>query len=303
MKKALKLFVINHIIIISIAVALGLHGAAGATSMPSQTKQEEPVIQQITDDQKIQGSSLLINGQTLDLKTKPVVFIDDSSAELLSLLNLSNTNNSPYIVIKESSILRPEGISYYLGNEKWTYPSVICCVDNQVRGYMYAEAQTYLESLRYNQPVAEVSYPNILSSPDNVNAKLAAEQFNGAIIKPKQEFSFYSCVNTSLEEGYQEGTVLVETEEGTTETDQQMGGGICKTATLLHKVVDKLGLEETERHNHTEPVSYADPGDDASVSKGGWDYKFINTLDMPIKIVAYQDQDNLVVEIYIVPVI
>lgn len=299
--KMAVMLLINLTIIVSMAAALGVFGAAGAAGKSASIQHEDPQTQQqIKDDQLLQDSSLAINNQTLDLKVKPVLFIDDSCAELLLLLNMSDADKIPYIVIKESSILRPQGIDYYLGNDNWTYPSLICCVDNQVRGYMYAEAKTYLENEKYRHPIAKISYINNQSSPSNVNARLAAEQLNGAVIKPKQEFSFYSCVNT-LEEGYQEGTVFVETEEGITETDQQLGGGICKTATLLHKIVDTLGLEETERHDHSEPVSYAEPGDEAAVSKGGWDYKFINTLDMPIKISAYQDVDYLVIEIYLVP--
>lgn len=288
---------INLAIIICVAVILRFYGVAGAVGMPEPMKKEEIQAVQIEDEQSIQGSSLIINNQTLELSTKPVLFIDESCVELLSLVNFSDTENSPIIVIRESSTLRPQGINYYLGNDKWTYPSVICYVDNHVRGYIYAEARAYLESQQYEQPIAKAKIANSQSLPSNVNARLAAEQLNGAIIKPKQEFSFYSCVNTS-EEGYQEGTVFFETEEGTTETDQQLGGGICKTATLLHNAVSLLGLLETERHRHTEPVSYAQPGDDAAVSKGGWDYKFKNTLDVLIKIVAYQDKEDLVVEIY-----
>lgn len=287
-------------VIISVAVVSCVYAATGASCQPAIVEPEDYQGQQVKDEQVLRESILTINGQTLDLKIKPVLFIDDSCAELLSMPGMSDPEKAPYIVIKEGSALRPQGTDFYTGNASWTYPSLICYSENLVKGYMYAEAKTYLENEKYRHPIAKLRYYNEQSSPDNVNARIAAEQLNGAIIKSKQQFSFYSCVNTS-EEGYRKGTVFVETEEGSTETAQQLGGGICKTATLLHKLVTALGLEEVERHNHSLPVSYANRGDDAAVSKGGWDYKFKNTLEMPIKITAHQHDDYLLIEIYLVP--
>ncbi len=291
----------NILLIIYIVVSLCLYGVSVATSTPSPSQGGDSRIPKLKDDELLQGSVLLINNQTLDLTVRPVLFVDEANLHLLSLVDFSDAAKCPYIVIKENSRIRPQGITYYLGGEKWAYPSYISCVDNQLHGYMYSEAKTYLYQTRYLKPIVKVEFSNVLSNASNTNAMLAARQLTGSIIKPDQEFSFYSCVKTSPEQGYKAGTVLVETEDGNTETDEQFGGGICKTATLLHKAVVLSGFLETERHSHTGRVSYADLGDDAAVSKNDWDYKFVNTRDLPIKIVAYQERDNLVVEIYMVP--
>ena len=72
---------------------------------------------------------------------------------------------------------------------------------------------------------------------------------------------------------------------------EEIGGGICQVSTTLFNAVVKADLEIVERHNHSMPVSYVDNGKDAAVSWGAQDFRFVNSTDEPIYIVAYVSGD------------
>ena len=65
-----------------------------------------------------------------------------------------------------------------------------------------------------------------------------------------------------------------------------IGGGICQVSSTLYNAALLSNMSITNRSNHSFITSYADPGRDATVYYGAIDFKFKNTTNYPVKIVA-----------------
>lgn len=116
----------------------------------------------------------------------------------------------------------------------------------------------------------------------NKNIELASEALEGLIIQPGEEFSFNKATGErSLAKGYKPAGayvngVLVE----------EPGGGVCQVSSTLYNAVVFAGLTTTERHAHSYEPSYVTPGEDAMVSYGGPDMKFVNNSSTAVVIRA-----------------
>ena len=114
------------------------------------------------------------------------------------------------------------------------------------------------------------------------NLVLATKAINGTILQPGEVFSFNETIGkTTRAKGYKPAKIFVRGKEA-----EAMGGGICQVSSTLYNAADYGGMEITERHPHSKKVGYVPDGRDASVSYGGVDLKFRNTLPHPVKIVA-----------------
>ncbi|MCL5795862.1 MAG: VanW family protein, partial [Patescibacteria group bacterium] len=117
---------------------------------------------------------------------------------------------------------------------------------------------------------------NFKGSPANriYNIKLGTELFNGAIIKPGEEFSTMGQLGSVSEaRGFKKELVIKEDR-----TVPEVGGGLCQVSTTLFRAALNAGLEITERSNHKYRVSYYEPpvGLDATIYDPSPDLKFIN---------------------------
>ena len=120
-------------------------------------------------------------------------------------------------------------------------------------------------------------------SPDNRNdnIRLAFSKINGYVLQPGKTFSFNRVVgNRSTKNGFKTAIEYVYGEHV-----EGVGGGVCQASTTVYQAAIQAGLKITERHAHSDSVSYADYGTDATVSdtKGHEkNLKFVNTTDYPI---------------------
>ncbi|MGC6175601.1 VanW family protein [Lacrimispora sp. 38-1] len=118
------------------------------------------------------------------------------------------------------------------------------------------------------------------NSDRNKNIELASTALNGLILQPGEEFSFNKTTGErSSAKGYRPAGaylngVLIE----------EPGGGVCQVSSTLYNAVVFAGLTTTERHAHSYEPSYVTPGEDAMVSFGGPDMKFINNSSSAIAI-------------------
>jgi hypothetical protein len=135
--------------------------------------------------------------------------------------------------------------------------------------------------VKVNLPVCKLlatSSMPVYNDPGSSNMLLAANAINGTVIPPGGEFSFNKVVGPrTAERGYVESLSIYGDN-----WVPDIGGGVCRTSTLLHHAVLKACLKVTERNSHGLPVSYAAPGEDATVAWGELDYRFINTTDKNI---------------------
>lgn len=146
-----------------------------------------------------------------------------------------------------------------------------------------------------------LGYAEIPNPPDGggENAALAALLINGKVVQPGEVFSFNRAVGPrTVSRGFVEGRSVVETVYGP-KLVPDVGGGVCRASTALHLAVLNAGLEVVERHNHSMPVSYAEPGKDAAVAWPYWDFRFRNTAGKLLVIKTRSDYGRLRVELWV----
>ncbi|HWP98699.1 MAG TPA: VanW family protein [Syntrophomonadaceae bacterium] len=122
---------------------------------------------------------------------------------------------------------------------------------------------------------------SIAVSPMNAdNACLAAKYLDGVTVAPGEEFSFNTSVGMrTTDRGFTSGYIASQSRN-----EKAVGGGVCMTASILHQAVKSAGLQVLERHNHCIQISYLPLGEDAAVQYGVEDFRFKNSLGMPLVI-------------------
>lgn len=137
------------------------------------------------------------------------------------------------------------------------------------------------------------------NSNRNENIRLACDALNGTIVNPGQEFSFNDTTGARTEaKGYKPAAAYLNGE-----VVQEPGGGVCQVSSTLYNAVIFAGLKSTERHAHSYEPSYVTPGEDAAVSYGGPDFKFVNNSDYPIAIKTSFVNRELTISLYGVQVL
>lgn len=126
------------------------------------------------------------------------------------------------------------------------------------------------------------------------NLTLACEKINGTILQPGEVFSFNKVVGErTTKNGFKDAIIYVDGE-----LDYGIGGGICQVSSTLYNAVLFANLDIVERKNHSMTVNYVPIGQDATVSYGSVDFKFKNSRNYPIKIVATTNSGILTISIY-----
>jgi vancomycin resistance protein YoaR len=162
---------------------------------------------------------------------------------------------------------------------------------------LYVTASGYkLEDLDHLGEVVVATYTTHFSSSvagRSQNITLSAEAINNIIIGAQDFFSFNTTVGPSdAEHGYQ---IAPEINDG--KLVDGVGGGICQTSSTLFNAIDQLGVSYVEKHNHSLPVGYVPTGRDATVSYGGFDFRFKNTSGVPIMLKTIVRKGSLTVEV------
>lgn len=137
--------------------------------------------------------------------------------------------------------------------------------------------------LERSQQMGKATTPILDNSAGRMaNIELTAKIINNAIIVAAQEFSFNKAVGeVTPERGFQEATVL-----GENGKEQGVGGGMCQVSSTLYNAVLATDLTVTERHPHSQPVTYIPPGKDATVYTDK-DLRFVNTTSKRLIIRAF----------------
>jgi vancomycin resistance protein YoaR len=174
--------------------------------------------------------------------------------------------------------------------------------DNDTQRDINEQYQAYLNSLpsQSGQQIAEFHTSLAGHSAEGrvKNIQLANEKLNGHILLPGEELSFNDTLGDSNDPngGWQLATVIVGKK-----FEQGYGGGICQVSSTLYNAVKRAGLTVTERHTHSLPVGYVEPGQDATVSYPELDLKFVNTLKVPVRIEAKIANGNVIAKLHRLP--
>lgn len=137
------------------------------------------------------------------------------------------------------------------------------------------------------------------NSKRNTNIRLACEAINGTILQVGEEFSFNDVVGERTEaKGYQAAAAY-----NNGEVVQEIGGGVCQVSTTLYNAVVRGGFKITTRRSHTYEPSYVTPGQDATVSYGGPDFKFLNNSSAAIGLKASYSNQVVTISVYAIPIL
>lgn len=126
------------------------------------------------------------------------------------------------------------------------------------------------------------------------NVRMALSKIDGLKIEPGESVSFnYLTGPHTLENGYKIATIIYNGKyvDG-------VGGGVCQASSTLYNALVKADIKIEEVNKHTLPVKYVPMALDAMVSEYSSDLRFTNTLNKPIFISAYCDENKAYVDIY-----
>jgi vancomycin resistance protein YoaR len=138
------------------------------------------------------------------------------------------------------------------------------------------------------------------------NVELATQRANGALVPPGGVYSFVKTIgDISVDSGYELGFGIIAATDGGVTTVPSVGGGVCQVSTTVFQAAFWAGMPIVERswHLYWMPLYGQDPsgmtGLDATVdTSAGLDFKFENTTDDWIAIVATADGNAVRFEVW-----
>ena len=152
-----------------------------------------------------------------------------------------------------------------------------------------------IEAELYKDVLGECSTPYAGSDTNNRNTNLglACEKLNGVVVLPGEVFSYNMTLGERTKEnGWKPAASYV----GGLTVDTY-GGGICQGSTTLYNCVLQADFELVECYPHGYISSYVSPGLDASVNWGTADFRFKNTGNYPVKIIAHREKGKMTMQI------
>jgi len=125
------------------------------------------------------------------------------------------------------------------------------------------------------------------------NVELAASKLDGVILESGAVLSFNERVGARTRaEGFEPAPVIA-----SGRLRQGMGGGVCQVSTTLHVAALRAGLVVVERRPHSRPSHYVDPGLDATVVYGRFDYRLENPYPFAVRVRAHAEDGHMSVRI------
>ncbi|MBC7970992.1 MAG: VanW family protein [Verrucomicrobia bacterium] len=142
-----------------------------------------------------------------------------------------------------------------------------------------SQQQLFTPQIAIVQPIPATT----LSENKKHNLALAIQRLQNIAILPGAIFSFWHLIGEPIQaKGYLEGRTLMQNQ-----LKADIGGGLCQLSGLLYVLSLKAGLKVLERHPHsqdiyTDATRFAPLGADATVVYGYKDFRFGQTLAVPI---------------------
>jgi len=202
--------------------------------------------------------------------------------------------------------------AYYTKDPFTVYPEVegINFDLEAARELLKEDKEEYVIKLTITKPKVTIeqigteAFPNQLSTFNTrydasdvnrtTNLIIACQKINGKVLMPGETFSYNKALGPrTAAAGYRNGKIY-----SGGEVVDGIGGGICQISSTLYNSVLLANLEIVERRNHQFVTSYLPAGRDATVVYGAIDFKFKNTRNYPIRIVASAKNGIATVSIY-----
>jgi vancomycin resistance protein YoaR len=278
-------------------------------------------------DVVVESSYSVEDDELIITKGKEGIFIDTD----LLLEKLKEKLNEPYsdeecieipIIEKKPEEIDIEKIhsevyteakdAYYTKDPFAVYPEVegVDFDIEQAKQILAEEKEEYIIPLTITKPKVTLNDIGTEAFPDKLatfttkydasdadrttNLRIACQKINGKVVLAGETFSYNKALGArTASAGYKNAKVY---ENG--EVVDGIGGGICQISSTLYNTVLMANLEIVERRNHQFVTSYVPAGRDATVVYGVTDFKFKNTRQFPVRIVASAQGGIATVSIY-----
>ena len=281
------------------------------------------------EDKLIESSYYIENNNLIISKGKDGVVIDSDKfkSEIAYLINNSHCSSytitipviektaTPIDIQKiHNEVYRAPQDAYYTTNPYVVHPHVdgveFAISIEEANSLLANPQEQYTIALKVLSPnvttnqIGPEAFPDLLGtyattfSTSNVNRttniRLATNKINGTVIMPGETFSYNQVVGQrTAAAGFKSAAVYVGGEVTT-----GIGGGICQVSSTLYNSVLLANLEIVERHNHGFNPGYVPAGRDATVSWGGPDFKFKNSRNYPVKIIANVSGGTISIQVF-----
>ena len=127
-----------------------------------------------------------------------------------------------------------------------------------------------------------------------INIGRAAEQVNGAVVKPGKTFSLNTRTGPrGTEQGYVESGVIINGRPG-----RGVGGGVSQFATTLYNAGYFAGMDDIEHREHSYYISRYPMAREATVWEGAIDVKFRNPDKTGVLIQSFADDSSVTVRLW-----
>lgn len=162
----------------------------------------------------------------------------------------------------------------------------------------YSGSYSSVKNTGYSHLYASYSSKYVNNKNRTTNLKIASKKIDGTIINPGQTFSFNKVVGERTSaKGYKKAPIFA---GGGTVND--VGGGICQVASTMYNTALLANVKITERHQHSQRVTYVPLGRDAAIFwSGNQDFKWTNNTNYPIKIKMSVSNGVISCKFYTVP--
>lgn len=240
-------------------------------SLQTSTAYSKDTIRQLTDSiaEYVNRDPINASVATFDFNTRSFTFNSDSSG--------------CYV---DADALYSQVLAKLEGGESYTTITV--------EPEIVLASVTKAELMNSFKKVSSYTTETTSNSNRNTNIQLSAAAINGTTVLPGETFSFNQATGQrTAEKGYLPAAAIA----GGQSVDE-IGGGVCQTSSTLFNAVARANMEIVERSPHAWPSNYVEKGMDATVNWPNLDFKFKNTSDWPIFIVAYYQSRKVTVEIY-----
>jgi len=226
-----------------LALTLSLSLLMGGTGLFTDQSDNYKVVQ--VEQPALNGFILATDKGYLDISEKGALFIyPDGSRDVLQAAKELPEEKRPYIIINSGTKeqaereLKKMGLDeeyYFLKGESPadTVPSLFYVENGELKKSLCSLATEKLDEWKYPILLSSAEVENKQGASGH-NAIQAAKSIDGAVVKPGEEFSFYEYVGVcSIERGYKVGRSIMRTPEGP-KMVPDVGGGICRTSTVLN---------------------------------------------------------------------
>ena len=208
----------------------------------------------------------------------------DTPAEDAQVLAFDTTRANPFVYSEEKTGLSLD--TEPLKKQLYQMVSTMTSGTVELNPTVIQPRQTLAELQKHYALRAMATTPIDKHSTEerNNNIRRCFQLISGTVVQPGKTFSFNKTVGPrTIENGFYPAIEYINDEHV-----EGIGGGACQASTTVYQAAVCAGMEITSRRPHSDSVSYADYGMDATVYMGGKqiDLTFKNNTDEPIYITA-----------------